>query len=159
MRKISKIIVHCSDSPDDLDIGFKQINDWHKQNGWLSPSGISCGYHYIVRRDGRVQRGRPDEEMGAHTKGHNANSIGICWIGRKSPSEEQRKALYVLINGIRADLNISIDKVYGHCEFDRFKTCPNLDMDKVRAELVFTNITIEPSLSLWGKIRRFVCRV
>ena len=45
-RNIKKIFVHCTDSDDSLDIGFKEINDWHQLRGGLSKSGVSCGYHY-----------------------------------------------------------------------------------------------------------------
>lgn len=137
MRKISKLIVHCSDSPDDLDIGFQEINDWHKERGWLSPSGVSCGYHYIIRKDGRVHRGRPDSETGAHVSGHNKSSIGICWVGRKILTPEQYNSLLALITGLRHQYSIPIDKVFGHYELDPNKTCPNLDMHRLRANLLF----------------------
>lgn len=157
MRKISKIIVHCTDSPDDLDIGFKEINSWHKDNGWLSPSGVSCGYHYIVRRDGRVQKGRLDSENGAHAAGHNSNSIGVVWVGRKEIALDQLHSLLVLINGLRQEYGIPIDKVYGHTEVDSRKTCPNQNMDRLRFELLFTKLDAEDNLAKWREIRRQSC--
>lgn len=157
MRKIRKIVVHCSDSPDSLDIGFKEINGWHKQNGWLSPSGISCGYHYIIRRDGRVQRGRPDSETGAHVRNHNSDSIGICWIGRKDMTTEQYDSLRVLINGLRQTYNLDIDKVFGHTELDSGKTCPNVNMNVIRAELAFTNMNQNAHVTRWKRIKEQAC--
>ena len=65
MRKIEKIILHCTDSPDHMNIGFKEINQWHKERGWLSKSGISCGYHWIVKRNGKIEAGRPEKMLEA----------------------------------------------------------------------------------------------
>lgn len=137
MRTLKKIIIHCSDSDDSLDIGRKEIDEWHRQRGFLSESGISIGYHYVVRRNGRIEIGRPISEVGAHCKGHNSDSIGVCWIGRKAPDNKQKTELFKLVKSLMVTYNIPVDKVFGHYEFDSGKTCPNLDMIKVRAELVF----------------------
>ena len=138
MRNIKKIVVHCSDSPDDLDIGFKQINEWHKENGWLSlPSEISCGYHYIIRRDGRVETGRPEEERGAHVRGHNSDSIGICWVGRKVISTPQYNSLIKLLKDKYQAFGLEVTDIHGHYELDSKKTCPNLKMPLVRGDVLF----------------------
>lgn len=137
MDKIDKIIIHCTDSQDSLDIGFREINSWHKERGWMSPSGISCGYHYIIRRSGKIERGRPVTETGAHVYGHNRTSVGIVWVGRNNIDKKQYQALLSLINAIRYRYNISLDQVFGHTELDSHKTCPNLDMNRLRAELLF----------------------
>lgn len=137
-RQIKEIFVHCSDSPDDLDIGFKEIDSWHRENGWLSESGVSCGYHYIVRRDGRVQRGRPDDERGTHVRRRNSKSIGIVWIGRNNPTPDQYQTLLNLIAVLRKVYSVPVERVLGHYEAQEGKTCPNLDMNKVRADLLFT---------------------
>jgi N-acetylmuramoyl-L-alanine amidase len=139
VRTIKKIVVHCSDSDDSLDIGFHDINEWHRLRGWLSPSGISCGYHYIIRRRGVVERGRPLEEVGAHVEGHNSDSIGICVVGRKKFDPVQVDVLYATIKNLMATYKVPIEKVFGHYEMDTAhgKTCPNMDMNRVRAELLF----------------------
>lgn len=141
MRNIRKIVVHCSDSEDSLDVGFREIDEWHRQRGWLSPSGISCGYHFIVRRFGQVEKGRPVEEVGSHCQGDNYDSIGICVVGRKKFDPIQMDVLYKKITDLRHMYNIPIDRVYGHCEMpsgkQQGKTCPNMDMIKLRAELLF----------------------
>lgn len=137
MRTIKKIIVHCSDSDDSLDIGRKEIDEWHRERGFLSESGISIGYHFVIRRNGTIEIGRPISEVGAHCKGQNSNSIGICWVGRKAIGSKQRVELFKLLKSLMVQYKIPIDAVYGHYEFDPNKTCPNLDMVKVRAELVF----------------------
>ena len=137
-HKIKRVIIHCTDSDDSLDIGFREINDWHKQRGFISTSGINCGYHYIIRRDGRIEKGRPESEIGAHCKGKNTGSIGIVWVGRKHPTDIQMKSLKNQVRAVcsRYKLEAYFD-VYGHCEFDAGKTCPNLDMVKFRAEMAF----------------------
>lgn len=138
MREINKIVIHVTDSDDSLDIGFREINRWHKERGWLSPSGISCGYHYVIRRSGQIEQGRPLEEAGAHVKGHNSDSIGIVWVGRKDAADAQIISLLSLTRAMMDQYSIPVDAVYGHFELDPNKTCPNLDMNKVRAELLFT---------------------
>jgi len=130
MRNIKKIVVHCTASPDNLDIGFKEIDQWHKDRGWRG-----CGYHWIVRRDGTCEAGRPELEVGAHVKGHNADSIGIVWIGINSITEAQKKTLDRVIRGLLNAYNLSVEDVYGHYELFVGKTCPRLDMDKLRKSL------------------------
>lgn len=137
MRVIKKVVVHCTDSDDSLDIGYRDIDEWHRQRGWLSPSGISCGYHWIVRRDGTIEQGRPESEKGAHVKDHNSDSIGIVWVGRNKISNKQLESLKKKIRGILGRYRLTPLDVYGHFELDSKKTCPNLDMDRLRAEILF----------------------
>ena len=76
MRKVNLLVIHCAATKPNMDIGRDEIDSWHKARGW---SGI--GYHYVIRRDGRIESGRPVEQAGAHASGYNANSIGICLVG------------------------------------------------------------------------------
>lgn len=76
MRPINLLVVHCSATPPDMDIGVNEIRDWHKQRGWKD-----VGYHYIIRRDGTIETGRPENMSGAHAVGYNFASIGICLVG------------------------------------------------------------------------------
>jgi N-acetylmuramoyl-L-alanine amidase len=125
MRKITEIIVHCSATAEGKDFGAADIDRWHRAQGW------DCiGYHYVVKIDGTVQEGRPIERMGAHCKGHNANSIGVCYIGGltadgKEPKDTrtaaQKAALLSLIRRLKS--NYPGAKVYGHRDFAR-KACP-----------------------------------
>ncbi|QQQ17766.1 N-acetylmuramoyl-L-alanine amidase [Brevundimonas vitis] len=80
MRAISKLVVHCSATPAARDIGVAEIRAMHKAKGWHD-----VGYHYVIRRDGRVEKGRPDEVTGAHVVGHNTGSLGICLVGGVKP--------------------------------------------------------------------------
>ncbi len=76
MRDIDKIIVHCSATQEGKHISAATIDKWHKKRGWR---GI--GYHYVVGLNGNIEYGRNIYESGAHVKGHNKGSIGICYIG------------------------------------------------------------------------------
>lgn len=128
MRKINEIIIHCSATPEGKDYTVADIDRWHKAQGW---KGI--GYHYVVYRDGSYHRGRPDEEVGAHVTGHNANSIGICYIGgcakdgvtpKDTRTEAQKKTLITLIRTMKGRYPGA--KVYGHRDFAA-KACPSFD--------------------------------
>tara|TARA_R110000822_G_scaffold236671_3_gene367261 strand:+ start:6754 stop:7164 length:411 start_codon:yes stop_codon:yes gene_type:complete len=76
MREIKKIIVHCSATPESMDVGAEEIRCWHKERGWND-----IGYHDVIRRDGTLEKGRNISIAGAHAKGHNFSSIGVCLIG------------------------------------------------------------------------------
>lgn len=136
MRKINEIIVHCSATAEFRDFGAADIDRWHKAQGW------DCiGYHYVVKLDGTVQEGRPVERMGAHCKGHNANSIGVCYIGGltadgKTPKDTrtaaQKAALLSLIRRLKS--NYPGAKVYGHRDFAK-KACPCFEAREEYSEI------------------------
>lgn len=134
MRSIKSIIIHCTASPDYRDIGYKEIKDWHVNgNGWSD-----IGYHYVVRRNGEIEKGRPDRLPGAHARGANRDSIGVVWVGTNQIDPNQEKALLSLIHYLMGKYNVKIENVLGHREAVKTdKTCPNLNMDRVRAELIF----------------------
>jgi hypothetical protein len=76
MRDIDQLVVHCAATRPDQDIGVAEIDAEHRAQGW------DCiGYHYVIRRSGILEKGRPDSQVGAHVKGHNAFSLGICLVG------------------------------------------------------------------------------
>lgn len=80
MKTINLLVVHCSATPAARDIGVAEIRAMHRAKGWRD-----VGYHYVIRRDGTVEKGRADTVMGAHVAGHNANSLGICLVGGVKP--------------------------------------------------------------------------
>ena len=131
MRKIDKIIVHCSATPEGRNYTVKQIDSWHRNRGF---NGI--GYHYVIYLDGSIHVGRPLAKAGAHCKGYNAHSIGVCYIGGvatdgKTPkdtrTDAQKASLVKLITELRQQFpNAS---VHGHCEFAN-KACPCFDAHK-----------------------------
>ena len=80
MRNIRLIILHCSATPEGQDFSVEDIDRWHRQRGF------NCiGYHWVVYRDGSVHPGRPEEMVGAHCKGYNQHSIGVCYVGGLRP--------------------------------------------------------------------------
>jgi N-acetylmuramoyl-L-alanine amidase len=121
MRKITKHIVHCSDSPTG---DVKAIRGWHKERGW-----DDVGYHFIIRRDGEIEVGRTLDVVGAHVAGHNTDSIGTCLIGRETFMPVQMDALR-RIHGMLQRVFPGIS-VHGHREFNPGKTCPNFDVHAV----------------------------
>ena len=77
MRKINKIIVHCSATPEGRNVLISEVKRWHvEERGWSD-----IGYHFVIELDGSVRIGRPIEIKGAHSKGNNHDSIGVCYIG------------------------------------------------------------------------------
>ena len=123
MREINKVIIHCSDTPPSMDIGAAEIDQWHKSKGW---DGI--GYHFVIRRDGAVESGRPVNRVGAHTKGENHDSIGICLIGGGGGMFDytvaQFESLRLLVNSCRTIFGCEIK---GHKDYSA-KYCPNFDV-------------------------------
>ena len=75
-RTTDKLVVHCSATKPDQDIGAADIDRWHTKNGW---AGI--GYHRVIRRDGTLEKGRHIDFVGAHARPWNYRSIGICLVG------------------------------------------------------------------------------
>lgn len=105
MRRIDFIVVHCSDTPNGRWHTVMDIDKWHKDRGFLrqeewrkklNPQLKSVGYHYVIDLDGRVESGRHPDEVGAHVKGFNSRSIGICMIGKDRFTGEQWDALFDL---------------------------------------------------------------
>ena len=136
MRKITEIIVHCSATPEGKDFTVADITRWHRQRGFRT-----IGYHYVVYRDGSVHTGRQEAEIGAHCTGHNACSIGICYIGglaadsktaKDTRTPEQRKALLMLLRRLRAKYPNA--KIHGHRDFAA-KACPPFDATKEYPDL------------------------
>lgn len=70
------IVVHCSATRPTLDVGRREIREWHVAKGWAD-----IGYHAVIRRNGRVEFGRHFDEIGAHVAGHNSTTLGVCLVG------------------------------------------------------------------------------
>lgn len=127
--KPTHVILHCSDTLDFGDkIGVKQIDDWHRnERGWRG-----CGYHIVIRRTGVVENGRPLTEYGAHCHGHNEDSLGVCYVGRRKPTDQQLDAIAELFLRFRDEYGIKADKWFCHYEFDAGKECPGLPGNLLR---------------------------
>lgn len=135
MRAINEIILHCSATPPTMDIGVAEIKRWHtdpppKGRGWND-----IGYHFVVRRNGGIENGRPVATPGAHTQGHNANSIGICLVGgtdKNGKTEDnftpmQMQTTERLVRVLKVEYNKAT--VHGHREFAS-KDCPSFDVQE-----------------------------
>lgn len=113
-----------------MDIGVAEIDRWHRARGWRM-----VGYHYIIRRDGTVENGRPVEDVGAHAAGNNHHSIGICMVGgvdeknRKPENNftpEQFTALTDLLTTLHGQYPHAM--VIGHCDVST-KACPSFNVN------------------------------
>lgn len=124
MRIINKIIVHCSDSDVATHDNIKTVDHWHREKGW---SGV--GYHYFIRKSGLIEYGRTLQERGAHCRGHNADSVGICLSGQLEFTFKQYLSLCKLIEALQVTLG-KLD-VYPHNHFNRSKSCPNFDLTDI----------------------------
>lgn len=132
MRRIDAFVLHCSATHPGQNIGAESIRRWHtspdKEGGPFS----DIGYHFVIRRDGTIEKGRSIETIGAHAKGHNRHSIGICLVGgvdRKGAPEcnytrEQWRALDRLESGLR--FTFPYADVIGHRDLPGVtKACPS----------------------------------
>ena len=127
MRKINKIIVHCSATKEGSNISAATIDQWHKDRGWR---GI--GYHYVVALDGTIEYGRSIYDTGAHVRNHNKGSIGICYIGglgssmepKDTRTQEQKESLLLLLKTLKKMHPAAT--IHGHNEFAA-KACPCFD--------------------------------
>ena len=125
MRRIDRIIIHCTDTIKGRICTVEEITAWHKQRGFRT-----CGYHIVVQPDGSVQFGRPIEDIGAHAKGYNSTSIGIAYAGGKggdTRTYEQIHVLRGLVAGLKAIYPIA--EVLGHRDLPGVtKSCPSFDV-------------------------------
>ncbi len=126
MRKIEKIIIHCSATRCNKSYSFEQLERDHRRRGFGC-----CGYHYYITRNGQLHFGRSEEVVGAHAKGFNARSIGICYEGGLDedgyPADTrnalQKHVLFKLLQALRADYPDA--EILGHCELPGVqKACP-----------------------------------
>lgn len=127
MRKINEIIVHCTATPEGRDVTVAEIDRWHKQRKFKM-----IGYHYVIYRDGSIHGGRPITMVGAHCTGHNARSIGVCYVGgcdkqmrpKDTRTPEQKAALLSLLKHLKKQFPTAT--IHGHRDFAA-KACPSFD--------------------------------
>ena len=131
MRKITLIVIHCSAVRPDQTSSAAQIDTWHRQRGFH----LGIGYHYVVRRNGEIEAGRPEYMVGAHCLNHNSHSIGVCYEGgydaRGQPAdtrteaqrtEAQKASLRRLLETLHKDYPEAL--IVGHHDLDPKKACP-----------------------------------
>lgn len=128
MRKIRKIIVHCTATPAGREVSVAEIDRWHRQRGFRC-----IGYHYVVTLKGEILTGRSENEIGAHCRGQNSDSIGVVYVGGMNKdntepmdtrTEVQKDSLRRLIAGLKRKYPGAT--VHSHYEFAA-KACPCFD--------------------------------
>jgi len=139
------IVIHHTGSPD-MDASAEQIHGWHLNNGW---SGI--GYHYVIRKNGDIERGRPEWAIGSHAYGENSHTIGIHLSGdfeQAYPTEDQVDSCAKLIADICDRYGISIDRdhIVGHGEL-MATSCPGANLQT----LLFDNTIIGKAIFYFNK--------
>lgn len=141
MRKISKIIFHCSATKEGVDISAATVRSWHVlQKSKGGPGFADIGYHYFVRLDGKIEKGRADAVPGAHVEGHNSNSIGVCYAGgldangkpKDTRTPAQRRALRALADSLTRQYPGA--EIHSHWEYAA-KACPCFDAGKEYIDL------------------------
>jgi len=130
MRAIRKIIVHHSASHA---VSKEQIEEWHIERGFFE-----IGYHYVIQAGGLVRLGRKLDRIGAHCKGHNSDSVGVCVVGSFEDGTpvpgSQWVALVSIVSDLMVQFGLSVKDVYGHKELGR-TLCPGFDPQLLRDEL------------------------
>lgn len=129
-KETNLVVIHCAATKPSMDIGLREIRQWHVQQGWLD-----VGYHYIVRRDGTVETGRPHDVVGSHVKGHNFESVGICMVGgiddAGTPKDNFTDAQWAALEGLVWEISTVMypnARICGHRDLDSGKACPSFDV-------------------------------
>lgn len=116
--RIDWIVVHCTATREGQDLDAATIRKWHKHKGWSD-----IGYHYVIRLDGTIEKGREDNVQGAHVRGFNRNSLGVVYVGgldsnlapKDTRTEAQKCAMKSLLKTLK--LNHKGAKIQGHRDF------------------------------------------
>jgi N-acetylmuramoyl-L-alanine amidase len=131
-RHTNYIVIHCSATKAKAThVDAKEIDRWHRQKGWLM-----IGYHYVITRDGTLQKGRDLDAAGAHAAGHNHESIGICLVGgiaedgtpEDNFTNHQKDVLQALLRELRRLYPTA--RIVGHYELEPKKACPSFNVQQ-----------------------------
>ena len=128
MRKLTRIILHCTATPGGRHVDVATIRDWHRKRGWSD-----IGYHYVIYIDGSVHAGRDVAKAGAHVAGHNADTIGVVYVGgtdaagkaKDTMNDAQETAFVNLVKALR-DKHGALT-LHGHNEYAA-KACPSFNV-------------------------------
>lgn len=151
-----KIILHHSLTKDDKTMDYDTVKNYHiRQKGWKD-----IGYHYVIEKIGNeyeILTGRDEKTMGAHTKGQNASSIGICLVGNFDadivPYEQLEKLIELIKNIFSRYGKLPI---YGHNDFPNpdtghIKSCPGLKFPWEELEQSLQGKQSKPEISKWAE--------
>jgi len=125
VRKLDRIILHCTATPEGRHVDVDTIRVWHKARGWSD-----VGYHFIIYIDGSVHSGRDVSKTGAHVAGHNATTIGVVYVGgtdaagkaKDTMNAAQETAFVNLVKHLRDEYGPLT--LHGHNEYAA-KACPS----------------------------------
>ena len=149
---MKRLVVHCSDTTAASGGGAARIDAMHKVRGFARSSSRKglrhIGYHFVILRDGRVEKGRDEDETGAHAAGFNTGSLGICLMGGGLPpgskvrdgfTPAQYGALRNLLEGLKRKYPAAV--ILGHRDLspdkdgdgqvephEWLKLCPTFDV-------------------------------
>ena len=126
MRTITLIVIHCSAVRPNQTSSAAQIDTWHYQRGFK----LGIGYHYVIRRDGTIELGRPEWKVGAHCIPYNAHSIGVCYEGGYDINGEaadtrtaaQKQTMRQLLEELHERYPRAV--IVGHHDLNPHKDCP-----------------------------------
>ena len=129
-RSYTDMIVLHHTGCNDIDASAEQIHGWHLGNGW---AGI--GYHYVIRKDGTIERGRPEWAIGSHAYGENSHTIGVHLSGdfqQAEPTSQQVEKCAMLVADIceRYGIPIDYEHIVGHGEL-MATSCPGKNLQKL----------------------------
>ena len=120
------VVIHCSAVRPDQMSSVAQIDSWHRKRGFK----FGVGYHYVIRRDGSIEAGRPEWMVGAHCVNHNKYSIGVCYEGgldaRGQPADTRTAAQKATLRRLLTDLHRRYPRavIVGHHDLNPQKECP-----------------------------------
>jgi N-acetyl-anhydromuramyl-L-alanine amidase AmpD len=112
-----------------MDIGVPEITQWHEARGFNG-----CGYHYVIRRSGEIEKGRSEYVAGAHVAGHNADSIGVCMVGgindAGKPDSNFTRSQWTALEHLVKQLLVNYPgaAISGHRDWTDAKACPSFDV-------------------------------
>ena len=138
-KATTMIIIHCSATREGQDIKAADIRRWHKERGF-----DDIGYHYVIDLDGTIEKGRDESLVGAHCKGHNATSIGICYVGgcdknmkpKDTRTPEQKQSMLSLVRKLVNKYKIPVTQIWAHHDFDKHKACPSFEISEFRKDYI-----------------------
>ena len=106
--KTDMVVIHHTGNPTDDDLSAEEINTSHQAQGWTC-----IGYHYVIRKDGTIEEGRPHWTVASHAYGFNSHTIGIHVCGNfeiGEPTQAQIESLAMLLANVCDDYGLPIDK-------------------------------------------------
>jgi len=135
-RIINRIVLHCAATRECQDVKTETIRQWHLDKGWSD-----IGYHYVIELDGTYGIGRDESTTGAHVRGINSNSIGVCYVGgvdkemnpKDTRTPEQLESLEILVKHLL--LKYPDAELCGHNEFSS-KACPSFNVKEEYSHLI-----------------------